>query len=200
MFSYVEGTLADKNPTCAVIDCGGAGFLLFISVNTYTMLPELNKKCKLYTYLAIKSEATTPVSLVLYGFATEDERSMFLDLISVSGVGTNTARLILSALSVSEVISAICNGDIYTFKKVKGIGEKSAQRIIIDLRNKISKGPTSKEIFLPQHNTLRNEALSALIMLGINRNIAEKTIDKVIKNEESLINIEELVRQALKLL
>jgi Holliday junction DNA helicase RuvA len=200
MFSYLEGTLTEKNPTFAVIDCGGVGFLLFISLNTYTILPETNQKCKLFTQLAIKSEATTPVGMVLYGFATEEEKNLFIELISVSGVGTNTARLILSSLTTSEVVSAICNGDIYTFKKVKGIGEKTAQRIIIDLKDKISKSPQSKEFFLPQNNTLRNEALSALIMLGFNKNSAEKAIEKVIKNEGVNFSLEELIKQALKLL
>jgi Holliday junction DNA helicase RuvA len=200
MFSYIEGSLAEKNPTYAVIDCGGVGFLLFISLNTYTLLPETKQKCKLFTHLAIKSEATTPVGLVMYGFATEEEKSLFLELISVSGVGTNTARLILSSLTTAEVVSAISNGDISTFRKVKGIGEKTAQRIIIDLKDKISKMPQSKEFFLPQNNTLRNEALSALIMLGFNKNSAEKAIEKVIKNEGVNFSLEQLIKQALKLL
>lgn len=200
MISYIEGNLTEKKPTYAVIDCGGVGFLLFISLNTYTKLPDLDKKCKLYSHLAIKSEATTPVGIVMYGFATKEERSIFLDLISVSGVGTNTARLILSSLTTTEAISAICNGDIFTFKKVKGIGEKTAQRIIIDLKNKISKTPQSKEFFLPQNNTLCNEALSALVMLGFNKNSAEKAIEKVIKNDGFNLSLEEMIKQALKLL
>ena len=200
MLSYIQGILTEKNPTFAVIDCGGVGFLLLISVNTYTMLPELNQNCKLFTHLTIKSEATTPVGLVMYGFGTEEEKTIFLELISVSGVGSNTARLILSSLTTSETISAISNGDVFTFQKVKGIGEKTAQRIIIDLKNKISKLPHSKEFFLPQNNTLRNEALSALIMLGFNKNTAEKAIEKVIKNEGVNISLEDMVKQALKLL
>jgi Holliday junction DNA helicase RuvA len=119
-------------------------------------------------------------------------------LISVSGIGSNTARLILSSLTTSEIVSAICNGDYFTFRKVKGIGEKTAQRIIIDLKDKISKIPQSKEFFLPQHNNIHNEALSALIMLGFNKNIAEKAIDKVAKNEGINISLEEMIKQALK--
>jgi Holliday junction DNA helicase RuvA len=200
MISYIEGNLTEKNPTYAVIDCCGVGFLLFISLNTYTRLPEINQKCRLHSHMAIKSEATTPVGITLYGFATDEERSIFLDLISVSGVGANTARLILSSLTTTEVISAICNGDVFTFRKVKGIGEKTAQRIIIDLKNKISKTPVSKEFFMPQGNTFKNEALSALIMLGFNKNSAEKVIDKVIKNEGVDLSLEEMIKQALKLL
>jgi len=200
MISYIEGILTEKNPTYAVIDCGGVGFIFSISLNTYTQLPELNRKCKLYSHLAIKSEATTPVGFVLYGFSIEDEKNIFLELISVSGVGTNTARLILSSLTTTEVISAICNGEIFTFRKVKGIGEKTAQRIIIDLKDKMSKTPQSKEFFIPQNNTFRNEALSALIMLGFNKNSAEKAIEKVIKNGGADLGLEEMIKQALKLL
>ena len=200
MYSYIEGNLTEKNPTYAVLDCGGVGFLLFISLNTYSFLPEQKQKCKLFTHLAIKSEATTPVGLVLYGFATEEEKNLFLELISVSGVGNNTARLILSSLTTAEVIISIGNGDISTFRKVKGIGEKTAQRIIIDLKDKINKMPQSKDFFLPQNNTLRNEALSALIMLGFNKNIAEKAIEKIIKNDGVNLSLEELIKQALKLL
>mgnify|MGYP001559301152 CR=1 FL=1 len=200
MLSYIEGILVEKTPTYSVLDCSAIGFLLFISVNTYTSLPEIQQKCKLFVHLAIKSEATTPVGLVLYGFATEEEKNIFLELISVSGVGSNTARLILSSLTTTEVISAICNGDFYTFRKVKGIGEKTAQRIIIDLRDRISKSPQSKEIILSQNNTLRNETLSALLMLCFNKNSAERAIDKVIKNEGVNLSLEEMVKQALKLL
>jgi Holliday junction DNA helicase RuvA len=200
MLSYIEGNLVEKTPTYAVIDCGGVGFLLFISVNTYASLPEINQKCKLHTHLTIKSEATTPVGLVMYGFANVEERSIFLELISVSGIGSNTARLILSSLTTSDVISAISNGDVHTFRNVKGIGEKTAQRIIIDLRDRISKIPHSKEFFLPQHNNIQNEALSALIMLGFNKNTADKVIDKVIKNQGIDISLEEMIKHALKLL
>ncbi|MGD0709939.1 MAG: Holliday junction branch migration protein RuvA [Bacteroidales bacterium] len=198
MLSYIQGILTEKTPTYAVIDCSGVGFLLFISVNTYATLPEINQKCKLHTHLTIKSEATTPVGIVMYGFSSVEERSIFLDLISVSGIGSNTARLILSSLTTSEVISAICNGDIFTFRKVKGIGEKTAQRIIIDLKDKISKIPHSKDFFLSQHNNIQNEALSALIMLGFNKNTAEKAIDKVIKTEGINISLEEMIKHALK--
>ncbi|HNW97188.1 MAG TPA: Holliday junction branch migration protein RuvA [Bacteroidales bacterium] len=200
MFSYIEGLLVEKSPALAVIDCGGVGFKLNISLNTYSQLKEINLKCKLFTHLAIKSEATNPVGLVLYGFFTEDERSLFQELISVNGVGYNTARLILSSLTTNETVSAISNGDILTFRKVKGIGEKTAQRIIIELRDKISKISGSKEILTSVGNTLSNEALTALIMLGFNRNAALKAIDKVIKNEGVNITLEDIIKQSLKLL
>ncbi|MFH0867063.1 MAG: Holliday junction branch migration protein RuvA [Bacteroidota bacterium] len=200
MLSYIEGILIEKNPATAVIDCSGVGFMLNISVNTFTQLCEVNRKCKLYTHLAIKSEATTPVGLVLYGFATEEERYIFHELISVNGVGFNTARLILSSLTTGETVSAISNSDVFTFKKVKGIGEKTAQRIIIELRDRIVKGSGQKEFLLPVNNTLSNEALTALIMLGFNRTAAGKAIDKVIKTEGVNIVLEDLIKQALKLL
>lgn len=200
MLSYIEGILIEKNPATAVIECGGVGFKLNISVNTFTQLGEVNQKCKLYTHLAIKSEATTPVGLVLYGFVTEDERYIFHELISVNGVGFNTARLILSSLTTGETVSAISNGDVFTFKKVKGIGEKTAQRIIIELRDRITKVSGQKEFLIPVNNTLSNEALTALIMLGFSRNAAVKAIDKVVKNEGVDIVLEDLIKHALKLL
>lgn len=200
MLSYIEGLLVEKNPATAVIDCSGVGFMLNISVNTFSQLGEVNQKCKLFTHLAIKSEATTPVGLVLYGFATKDELSLFQELISVNGVGSNTARLILSSLTVEETVSAISLGDVFTFKKVKGIGEKTAQRIIIELRDRIAKVSGAKEFSIPVNNTLSNEALTALIMLGFNRNAAGKAIEKVIKNEGVNIVLEDLIKQALKLL
>lgn len=200
MFSYIEGKLTEKNPTYAVIDCGGVGFSLLISLNTYSTLPEVNKTCKLFAHAIIKSEATTPVGLVIYGFANEEEKTVFLELTSVSGVGNNTARLILSSLTTSEVVSAISLGEVSTFRKVKGIGEKTAQRLIIDLKDKIGKGILAKEILLPLNNTFRNEALSALVMLGFQKNTAEKALDRVLKTEAANISLEEAIKQALKLL
>ena len=200
MFSYIEGRLSEKTPTYAVIDCSGVGFALLISLNTYSALPEVNNTCKLFAHAIIKSEATTPVGMVIYGFATEQEKNIFLELTSGSGVGNNTARLILSSLTTSEVVSAISLGEVSTFRKVKGIGEKTAQRLIIDLKDKIGKGILAKEILLPLNNTFRNEALSALVMLGFQKNTAEKALDRVLKTEAANISLEEAIKQALKLL
>jgi len=200
MLAYIEGILVEKSPAQAVIDCNGLGYELNISLNTYSKLGETGQKCKLFTHLAIKSEATTPVGMVMYGFISPDEKNLFLHLISVSGVGMNTARLILSSLSISEIVTAVSNGDLYTFKKVKGIGEKTAQRILIDLRDKLSKENYREEISVLANNSLKNEALSALIMLGFNKNVAEKALEKVIKEQGLSVSLENLIKQSLKYL
>jgi Holliday junction DNA helicase RuvA len=200
MITYVTGILTEKNPAYAIIECGGIGYMLNISVNTYSALGELNTKQKLLSYLAIKNEATTPVGMVMYGFATEDERELFVNLISVSGVGSNTARLILSSLITDEVISAIVNGDVNTFQKVKGIGTKTAQKIIIDLRDKFNKWQPSKQILSPGHNRKREEALSALKMLGFPAKAAESAVEKILKTEDPSLTVEGLIKMSLKIL
>lgn len=198
MLTYIEGILVEKSPAQAIVDCNGLGYQLNISLNTYSKLGETGVKCKLFTHLAVKSEATTPVGMVLYGFHSKDEKNIFLHLISVNGVGMNTARLILSSLSISEIVSAISSGELYTFKKVKGIGEKTAQRILIDLKDKLAKETYQDEIFISPNNSLKNEALSALVMLGFNKNAAEKAIEKVIKESGLSISLEEFIKLSLK--
>lgn len=199
MITFLEGRLAEKTPAYAVIECNGIGYFINISLNTFSSLGEINQPCRLLTHLAIKNEATTPVGLVLYGFYTAKEREVFLHLISVSGVGSNTARLIISSLTADEIVSAIINGNVGLFQNVKGIGGKTAQKIIIDLRDKIGKVSGLIDISSPLHNTNREEALSALILLGFSRNLAEKALDKILKTEPSL-KVEQLIKQALKIL
>jgi Holliday junction DNA helicase RuvA len=172
---------------------------LQISLNTFSALGELNQPCKLYTHLAIKNEATTPVGLVLYGFISVREREVFLHLISVSGVGSNTARLIISSMSAEDVVQAILKGSVGLFQNVKGIGAKTAQKIIIDLKDKIGKTNTLSEKFSGSHNTNREEALSALILLGFNRIQAEKAVDKILAADSGL-PVESLIKQALRIL
>src|SRR5665213_1910092 len=133
MYAYFEGTIVEKNPAYAVIECSGVGYLLNISLNTFGKIPE-SGKCKLYAHLSVREDAH-----VLFGFADTSERQMFRDLISVSGVGEVTARMMLSSMNPGEIQQAIVNGDVSRLKSIKGIGEKSAQRIIIDLRNKMGK-------------------------------------------------------------
>jgi Holliday junction DNA helicase RuvA len=200
MIAFIEGSLVEKNPAFAVIEAAGIGYLLNISLNTYTTLPEQGKPCRLYVHLTIKNEAATPVGISLYGFYSEQERELFISLTSVNGVGSNTARLLLSSLSTDEAITAIINGQAGVFEKVKGIGLKTAQKIIIDLQNKYSKYAGQTEFLLPLHNTNREEALSGLIMLGFNKNAAEKAIDKIIKSETIVPAVEELIKKALKIL
>jgi len=193
MYTYFEGTLVEKNPAYAVIDCNGVGYILNISLNTFTKMPEKGR-CKLYAHLSVKEDAH-----VLFGFADEDERTMFRDLISVSGVGAVTARMMLSSLSPPEVQQAIVNGDVSKLKSIKGIGEKSAQRIIIDLRNKMGKENFGSPVSITgPHNKVKQEALNALEVLGYARNIAEKAIDKTLRDEGDNLSLEDLVKRILK--
>ncbi len=130
MIHFIEGTLVEKNPVYAVIEAGGIGYFMNISLNTYSKIGDIGTKCRLLTYMAIKNEAATPVGVTLYGFFTAEERDMYINLISVNGVGGNTARLILSSLTTGEIVSALANGQVAVFEKVKGIGTKTAQKII----------------------------------------------------------------------
>lgn len=199
MYSFIEGQLIEKKPTYAVLNCMGIGYLLNISLYTFGLLPDITNNepdnCKLFTHLMVKEDA-----MLLYGFANEDERTLFRQLITVSGIGAGTARLIFTSLSPTEVHSAIVRGDGMLLQSVKGIGSKTAQRIIIDLKDKLGKVSITGEFLESSYNTKKDEALSGLIMLGFNKAAAEKTIDKIIKNEGSGLSIEELIKHALKVL
>lgn len=193
MYSYFEGILVEKNPAYAVIDCNGVGYLLNISLNTFGAMPDKGR-CKLYAHLSVKEDAH-----VLYGFADINERQMFRDLISVSGVGEVTARMMLSSMNPAEIQQAIVNGDVAKLKSIKGIGEKSAQRVIIDLRNKMGKESFgSMPGIIGTHNKVKQEALNALEVLGYARNVAEKAIDKTIREEGENLSLEDLVKRVLK--
>lgn len=194
MYSFIEGKIADLNPAGAVIDCNGIGYLINITLNTYTQLTG-KERCRLHTHLVVREDA-----LVLFGFADEQERTVFQQLISVSGVGPNTARLILSSLTPEEVADAIINEKVKVLQAIKGIGGKSALRIIVDLKDKMQKDLPLREIFSSSHNTVKQEALSALVMLGFNKAMAEKAIEQVMKAEGSTIPVEHLVKSVLKIL
>lgn len=191
MIEFISGRLVEKNPAYAVIDCNGVGYYLNISLHTFSQLPS-DEACKLYTHVAIREDAHT-----LYGFADHFERQLFRLLISVSGVGASTARVILSSLNPVEVQEAIANADVNLLKSIKGIGAKSAQRIIVDLKDKIAKAENEVDISFQSSNTTKDEALSALDVLGFNRNAAEKAIDKLLRSGDSF-SVEELVKNALK--
>ena len=194
MYSFISGKIAEKNPAYVVIDNHGVGYLINITLNTFTSIGE-QSEVKLYVHLAIREDAH-----VLYGFYTEEERSLFLQLITVSGVGCNTARLILSSLTVRETIEAIANNNIRSIQSVKGIGAKTAQRIIVDLHDKVLKLNISDEEKTPlAYNTLKEEALSALMVLGFNRTSIEKILDKLLSQMENP-NVEQLIKEALRLL
>jgi Holliday junction DNA helicase RuvA len=183
--------LEEKTPASAVIDCGGIGYVLSISLNTYAQLPDKGT-CRLFTHLAIRDDAH-----VLFGFFSKDERELFRSLISVSGVGGNTALAVLSGLDPSGVKTTIINGDVATLKSIKGVGPKTAERIIVDLRDKMGKMDVGElALGLPQ-NKQKEEALTALVTLGFAKNAAEKSIDKVLKKHGNDLGVEEIVKHAL---
>lgn len=194
MYEYFEGRFTEINPAFIVVDCQGVGYYLQISLNTYAKLKDRPQGRVLAHYI-VREDAQ-----LLFGFADEGERKLFRLLITVSGVGSNTARLILSSMNPSEVKQAISSRDATLLQKVKGIGTKSAQRIVIDLADKIDKEEMSDHIPMTVNNTLRSEALSALIMLGFQKNIAEKTLERLLKSEENPLNVEDLIKRALKIL
>lgn len=191
MYEYIQGKVADLNPAAVVIDNQGIGYLMQITLNTFAALEGKNQAV-LFVHQAI-SETTNE----LYGFSSKTEREIFRLLLSVSGVGASTARMILSALSPDELKTAIANGDARTISSAKGVGAKTAQRIIVDLKDKIGKADTSGDFLTTQNNTSRNEALSALVMLGFAQTAVEKVLDKIVQQEPNL-SVEDLVKKALK--
>ena len=191
MIAHIEGILESKTPNQVIIDVSGIGYFLNISLNTFELLPSKGK-LRLYTQLIVREDAH-----ILYGFWEEQERIMFRELINVSGVGASTALMILSSMKPSDVMTAVNQSDVEAFKSVKGIGLKSAQRIIVDLKGKLEKFETNSEIFSSQDNTYKNEALSALTVLGIDKKKAAKTIDEILKTQE-INSVEELIKTTLK--
>jgi len=194
MYSFIEGTIADLNPTTAVLACQGVGYTINISLNTYTQISG-KESCRLHTHLVVREDA-----LILYGFADTSERHVFQQLISVSGVGPNTARLILSSLTSAEVADAIATENVRILQSIKGIGGKSALRIIIDLKDKIMKDLPAGENLTASHNTGKYEALSALVMLGFSKQVAEKALDQVVKANGGTLPVDQLIKNALKIL
>ena len=193
MIAYIKGNITFKNPTYVIVETGGVGYHINISLNTYAQIEEL-ENIKILTHFHVKEDSQT-----LYGFAEGAERSMFVMLISVSGIGPNTARVVLSSLKVEEVRSAILSENVATFNKVKGIGPKTAKRIILDLKDKVMKDGGEAPISLaPTNNKVRSEALSALVALGFQKIKVQKTLNKIIQQEPNIDKVEELIKQALK--
>ena len=190
MINHIDGKLVDKTPTNVVIDCNGVGYSINISLQTFSKIN--GERCKLFTHLSVKEDSHT-----LYGFITENERKLFRHLISVSGVGPSTAQVILSTYKSDEIINYISASDVAAIKNVKGIGLKTAQRIIIDLKDKVTKSAISDEISLDLNNTIQNEALSALVALGFSKKIAQQKIDKALTNKQGNFDVETLVRESL---
>ena len=191
MIAHIQGKLVEKTPTDVVIDCNGVGYHVNISLHTFSLLPQTDF-IKLYTYLQIKEDAHS-----LYGFVEKSERELFKLLLSVSGIGAGIARTMLSSLDPKQIIQAIANGDVGTVQSIKGIGNKTAQRVILDLRDKVLKIYDLNEISVAQHNINREESLSALEVLGYVRKNAEKVVDKILK-ENPEASVESIIKQALK--
>ncbi|WP_340065090.1 Holliday junction branch migration protein RuvA [Ascidiimonas aurantiaca] len=191
MITHIQGRLTEKDPTHVVIDCNGVGYLLNISLHTYSKLPD-SEKIKLYAHLLIREDAHT-----LYGFAEKSERNIFLLLISVSGIGASTARTMLSSMTPVQIRDAIASNDVAAIQSVKGIGAKTAQRLIIDLKDKILKVYDMGEVSPVQGNTNKEQALSALEVLGFVRKQAEKVVDKIVQQAPDL-SVEEIIKSALK--
>jgi len=192
MITQLQGKLVEKNPTNVVIDCNGVGYFVNISLNTYAALPE-GEAIKLYTYLQIKEDAHT-----LYGFLTKAEREVFVLLISVSGVGAGTARTMLSSLTAAQVRNAIVNGEVATIQSVKGIGAKTAQRVVLDLKDKMLKLQDFADVPISAVSTHKEEALAALEVLGFMRKQAEKVVDKIVQVAPEALSVEDIIKQALK--
>ncbi|MGB4773886.1 MAG: Holliday junction branch migration protein RuvA [Daejeonella sp.] len=192
MYAYIDGKLTFKCPTYVIIEAGGVGYHINISLNTYALLQD-KERCKLYTWLHVKEDGHT-----LYGFFEEGERKLFLHLISVSGIGPNTGRMILSSITPAEIQTAIIKGDVPLIQRIKGIGPKSAQRMILELQDKLKKEGPDSLISMPQHTTAKDEALSALIMLGFTKNLAEKALDIAVKSSDENLLVEQLIKIALK--
>jgi Holliday junction DNA helicase RuvA len=191
MIGQLRGRLIEKNPTEVIVDCAGVGYEVKISLNTFAQLGS-EEAVVLFTRLIVREDAH-----LLYGFATKEEREMFTHLISVSGIGPNTAMIMLSSLVPDEIAHAIQSEDVRTIQSIKGIGAKTAQRVIIDLKDKMVKMVFTTENIFGQNNTNRFDALTALLSLGFDKKAAEKAIDKIATGDES---VEQLIKGALKIL
>ena len=191
MITHIQGKLVEKNPTDVVIDCNGVGYLLNISLHTYSQIPN-QEHLKLYTHLQVKEDSHT-----LYGFSSLGERQIFRLLISVSGIGTSTARTMLSSLTPKQVREAIALEDIALIQSVKGIGLKTAQRVVIELKDKVLKAYDIDEGITFQSNTNKDEALSALEVLGFAKKQSERVVDKIVSSNQEA-SVEAIIKEALK--
>jgi len=191
MYEYIEGEFIEKSPAHIVVQAGHLAYYINISLFTYSQVSNLSSG-KIYLHFVVREDAQ-----ILYGFGGRPEREIFRMLISVSGVGANTARLILSSLSPDEIAQAILAGNVSLLQSIKGIGAKSAQRIIIDLKDRVGKGAGIDELFFSKDNTSRDEALSALVALGFPKKTVEKAVTRIL-SEQPELSVEELVKAALK--
>ncbi|MEG3657430.1 Holliday junction branch migration protein RuvA [Arenibacter palladensis] len=191
MITHLKGKLVEKNPTHIVIECAGVGYFVNISLHTFSKIGD-SESIQLYTHLQVKEDSHT-----LFGFFEKSEREIFRLLLSVSGIGSSTARTMLSSLSPAQIRDAIATGDVSTIQGIKGIGAKTAQRVILDLKDKVLKVYDIDELSVPSNNTNKDEALSALEVLGFVRKQAEKVVDKVVAQDPGL-SVEDIIKFALK--
>ena len=191
MIAHLQGKLVEKNPTEVIIDCNGVGYHVNISLHTYSLLPN-SDAIKLFTYLQIKEDSQT-----LFGFVEKSEREIFKMLLSVSGIGASIARTMLSSLEPKQIIQAIASGDLVTIQSIKGIGSKTAQRVLLDLKDKVLKLYDLDEVSMIQNNTNKDEALSALEVLGFVRKSSERVVEKIVK-ENPEATVENIIKLALK--
>jgi len=195
MISYLQGKFSFKSPTHIIIENGGVGYHVNISMNTWSKIQH-DDSGKLHTYLHITGGTQSPLIVSLYGFAEEEERTMFTELLNISGVGASTVRMVLSALSPNDLRNAILTENAHAFERIKGIGPKTAKRIILELKDKVAKVATKADSFSP-NNKVKDEALSALIMLGFSRAPAEQAVQRVVSSNPSM-TVEDIIKQVLK--
>ncbi|MEC5164306.1 Holliday junction DNA helicase RuvA [Flavobacterium sp. PL11] len=191
MIAHLQGKVVEKSATHIIIDCGGVGYHINISLHTYSLLPTTDF-IKVYTHLQIKEDAHT-----LFGFMEKSEREIFRLLLSVSGIGASIARTMLSSLDPKQITNAIASADVVTIQSIKGIGSKTAQRVILDLKEKVLKLYDLDEVSMSRNNTNRDEALSALEVLGFVRKASEKVIEKIVKDDPEA-SVESIIKKALK--
>ena len=191
MFEYIKGNIVSLKPSHIVLEANSVGYFINVSLNTYTQLNG-KESAKIFVHQVIREDAH-----ILYGFATESERELFRMLISVNGIGSNTAIMMFSSLSPDEISNAILNENVNLLKSIKGIGVKTAQRVIIDLKDKLGKSPVGEQIVASTDNTIRIEALSALVMLGFAKKPVEKELDKILAAQPNL-SVENVIKLALK--
>ena len=194
MFAYLDGKFVYKSPAMVYVDVNGVGYEVQISLNTYSKIQNLEKGV-LQTSLLIREDAH-----ILYGFFDKSEKEMFLHLISVSGIGATTARMMLSYMKSDELVRAILTGDTRTLESVKGVGKKTAERLVLELKDKLAKQPLDSNFSPLKHNTLHTDALNALMALGIARNTADQAIQRVTQSDPSLTSLEDVIKKALKTL
>lgn len=194
MFAYLDGKFVHKSPAQVHVDVNGVGYDVQISLNTFSRIQNLERGV-LQVHLLVREDAH-----ILYGFYDKGEKEMFLNLISVSGIGATTARMMLSYMRPEEITRSIVLGDTHALEKVKGVGKKTAERLVLELKDKLAKQPFDTNISAMKNNTLHSDALNALMALGIARNLADQAIQRVMQSDPSLASLEDVIKKALKIL